>query len=233
MLEVFYGTDGLKARQKAQLSILAKIAPDQEVISLEADKYTPGTLLGVSTTSSLFGSNSIYLVDATDSPSVIFSELIENAEALAGSQNLFVCVVGALLAADKKKVSKHTSLVEEYKKDPEARFNAFQMADALALKDKRSLWLLLQEAKRNNMSAEEIIGTLWWQLKALRLASVTKTAAEAGMKDFPYQKAKKALRNFKEGELELKSRQLLKSYHEGHRGETGLDLALEAWVLTI
>jgi len=231
MLQVFYGTDSLKIKQKAYLVARAKLGEDQEIISLEADDYLPGTLLGFASSSSLFGGDSVYLVDVGSSDSEIFKEFISECEALATSQNLFVCVAGALLAADKKPLTKQASVLEEYKKDPTARFNAFSLADALARKDKRSLWLLLQEAKRNNLSSEEIIGTLWWQLKAMRLAGVTQTAAEAGLKDFPYQKAKRALQDFKSGEIEVKARRLLKIYHEGHRGETDLDLALEDWVL--
>ena len=60
-----------------------------------------------------------------------------------------------------------------------------------------------------------------------------KTAAEAGMKDFPYQKAKRALLRFKPGEIEAKARKLLVLYHKGHRGEVDLDLALEEWVLRV
>lgn len=233
MLQVFYGTDSVKAKQKAYQVATAKLQDNQEIISLEAENYLPGTLLGFASSSSLFGGDSVYLVDASDVTSEIFKELIGECEALATSQNLFVCVVGALLAADKKPLTRHASVLEEYKKDPTARFNAFSLADALASKDKRILWLLLEEAKRNNLSSEEIIGTLWWQLKALRLAEKTKTAAESGIKDFPYQKAKRALRNFKPGEIEAKARKLLTLYHEGHRGEADLDLALEEWVLRV
>jgi len=101
----------------------------------------------------------------------------------------------------------------------------------LANKDKKSLWLLFCEAKRNGLSGEEIIGTLWWQLKSLRLAAMTNSASEAGMKDFTYNKAKRALRNFRDGELETLSHSLLLAYHDGHGGIRDIDYALEEWVL--
>jgi hypothetical protein len=53
------------------------------------------------------------------------------------------------------------------------------------------------------------------------------------MKDFPYNKAKRSLRNFKEGELEKLSQTLLAVYHDGHGGKRDIDLALEKWTLTI
>jgi hypothetical protein len=91
--------------------------------------------------------------------------------------------------------------------------------------------MLLQEALREGAQAEEIIGILWWQLKMLRLAAKTKTAAEAGVKDFPYNKAKRALAGFKSGEVDTLARSLLALYHDGHAGKRYINVALEEWVL--
>lgn len=114
-----------------------------------------------------------------------------------------------------------------------ASFNTFAMADALARKDKKSLWVLLQNARHHNVSAEEIIGTLFWQLKSLRLAAETSSALEAGMKPFMYTKAKSALGKFAPGELTTLSRTLLSLYHDGHSGKRDIDLALEKFLLTL
>ena len=88
-------------------------------------------------------------------------------------------------------------------------------------------------ARQAGVSAEEVIGILWWQLKTLRLAAVTKSAPEAGMKDFPYNKAKRALGNFSDGELETLSHSVLRVYHDGHAGKTDIDFALEQFVLSL
>ncbi|MEZ4200484.1 MAG: hypothetical protein R3B69_02735 [Candidatus Paceibacterota bacterium] len=74
---------------------------------------------------------------------------------------------------------------------------------------------------------------LWWQLKTLRLAQQTNSASEAGMKEFPYQKATRALTNFTDGELTQLSHSLLTLQHESRLGNTDLDQALERWVLTV
>ena len=92
---------------------------------------------------------------------------------------------------------------------------------------------LLQEAKAAGQSAEEIIGVLWWQLKTLRLAAITNLASEAGLKDFPYNKAKRSLSHFKEGELGTLSLSLLSLYHEGPAGIVDIDEALEQWLLRV
>ena len=79
----------------------------------------------------------------------------------------------------------------------------------------------------------ELIGILWWQLKTLLLAQKTGNASEAGMKDFPYKKAKQALPNFAAGEVESLSLSLLTLYHQGHSGEVDIDEALELWLLSL
>jgi hypothetical protein len=146
---------------------------------------------------------------------------------------VFVVIEGTLLAGQKKEFAKYADSLEEIREDKERPFNVFALADSLSRKDKKSLWLGLCDAKQAGLSSEEIIGTLWWQLKTLRLASRTKNAEQAGMKDFPYNKAKRSLSYFKEGDLERLSQSLLAVYHQGHQGETQIDLALEKWTLSI
>ena len=53
------------------------------------------------------------------------------------------------------------------------------------------------------------------------------------MKDFPYNKAKGALKNFKDNEIEKLSHSLLELYHMGHAGVKEIDLSLEKWVLRV
>lgn len=51
------------------------------------------------------------------------------------------------------------------------------------------------------------------------------------MKSYPYDKAKRSLCNFKPGELETISRDLLAVYHDGHSGVKDIEVGLEEWVL--
>ena len=152
---------------------------------------------------------------------------------LAVSPNTFLILEGPLLAAPKKAYGKHAVEMTECSAEKTERFNAFALAEALAAKDKRRLWVLLQEARLNGLREEEIIGMLWWQLKAFRLAANTHSAAEAGMKDFPYNKAKRALMVFAPGEVEQLSQDLLTLYHDAHAGKREMDTALEQWTLQI
>jgi hypothetical protein len=233
MLQVFYGSDQIKVRQQAHLAIDAVLSAGAECMRIEAEAYESGQLLALSSSVSLFAPSEVYLLEAPASNPIFQEDFMTALEVLGESAHTFIVIEGDMLVAEKKKISKHASVVEEYKKSATAKFNPFVMADALALRDKRNLWLLCQEAKQNNLAAEEIIGTFWWQLKSIRLAALTRTPEEAGMKDYPYKKAKSSLRTFPLEQVEQKSRQLLKLYHEGHRGKRDLDIALEEWVLML
>jgi DNA polymerase III delta subunit len=230
MLYVYYGTDIEEVRKKA----LAVLAEKGLVIErLETDSYAPGLLPALLGSAPLFGESSAYLIDNPSGEESFFEECVSLAKELSDSSTIFVIVEKTVLAAPKKKFEAAGAVLSEFKKVAKEEFNAFAMADALASKDKRTLWLLLQRAKAEGMVSEEIIGTLWWQLKTMRLAAVSKTAEEAGIKEYPFKKAKAALGKFPLMEVERQSRELLRIGHESRRGNLDLELGLEAWVLSL
>ena len=233
MLFVFYGNDTIGVRTKAYDFVAIHEKKGEVLQRIDGENYAPGILSDIAGSASLFGTKTIYLIDTPSVSKDFYNDVVEHLEALAQSATHFVVAEEALLAPEKKKFAKHAESIEEVKGATKERFNAFGMADSLARKDKKTLWMQLQDAKREGLSPEEIIGTLWWQLKSLRLAKQTGSAQEAGMKDFPYNKAKRALLAFKEGELEALSHSLLRVYHDGHLGKKDIDLALEKWVLSV
>jgi DNA polymerase III delta subunit len=235
MLYVFYGSGDGAVREAAyaKLDALRANWPDLNVTKLDPDEYETGLLASAGSTVSLFGAPQAYLLDTPSLVTDFWTELEQEVAALAASPHHFIVIEGTLLAAQKKPLAAAALEMTEYKGEGTERFDTFKMANALVEKDKRTLWIYLQDAVAADLPAEEIIGVLWWQLKTLRLALITKSAAEAGVKDFPYNKAKRALSNFKPGEVEALSRSLLKLYHDGHAGKTDINLALEEWVLRI
>lgn len=233
MLYVFYGNDTVGVREKAHAFVVPYEEKGVKVERIDADTYLTGVLQDAAGATSLFGDTTLYIIDTPSTSKEMYEDVVAQLDILGASESVFVIIEEALLAPEKKKFAKHATEVEESKKGAGERFNTFAMADALARKDKKSLWLLLQEAKREGLSEEEIIGVLWWQLKSMRVAAVTTSAGEAGMKDFPYSKAKRALVKFSEKELLQISHNLLSVYHDGHGGVRDIDLALEKWTLTL
>lgn len=232
MLHVYYGTDRKQVRDAAAHFLEKNVPPDTTQTILDAANFAPGVVADALGATSLFGGTECFLIDTPADNADLAEEVKHNLAAMAESVNVFIVLEGALLAPAKKTYAKHAATIEEFTATKAERFNTFAMADALAQKDRRQLWVLLQEAKQAGQSAEEIIGILWWQLKSLRLAEKTTSATEAGMKDFPYNKAKRALAKFQPGAVTLLSQSLLELYHDGHAGVRDIDLALEEWVLS-
>ena len=233
MLYVFCGNDSIGVRERAFLLVHEKEEAGARVVRIDADTYAPGLFSDLVGAVSLFGGPEVYLLDTPSVANDVYEDALAHLEAFAESAHTFIIIEGTLLAPEKKKFEKHAVSLIEVKSEAGERFNSFALADALTAKDKKSLWMLLQDAKQAGLSEEELIGTLWWQLKTLRLAALTKSAAEAGMKDWPYNKAKRSLSNFKSGEVETLARSLLAVYHDGHGGLRDIDLSLEAWTLSI
>ncbi len=233
MLEVFCGSDVVKVRESAFQRIDEVVKKGFSLNLIDSDSFQEGVLKDAVGATSLFGKPELYVLD-TPGQSKDFQSEVENLiPAMAESYNQFILIEGKLLASQKKKLAKVDTNIEEFNAASTSNFNPFSLAEALARRDKKTLWILLNESNRAGMKIEETIGILWWQMKSLLLASRTQSAGEAGMKDFPYRKAKQALSRFKEGEVEKLSESLLLLYHQGHAGEVETDLALERWVLAI
>lgn len=232
MLAVFFGNDVVMVRKEAFDFVDAK-KEEREVHLVEAGNYEPNWLTEAAGGVSLFGGSQIYVLDNWSENKEAYEDLVNNLEALNHSGNDFVVIEGSLLAAEKKKFEKWADEMSEHKKSAEEAFNSFSLTDALLKRDKKSLWLLWNEALMSGKSPEELIGVLWWQLKTLRLAEVTNSPEEAGQKPFPYSKAKRALGNFKEGELKTISRDLLKVTNESRLGGLESSLAVERWLLKL
>lgn len=233
MLSVFFGTDTTRVRQKAFTFLRTLTDDDATIVQVTPERYEEGIIIDLAGGASLFGDAQVCLVDTLSDDKEIFERALEHIERMGTSANHFVIIEGALLAPQKKKIQAHATKMEEITGEKKERFNAFLLTDAFLRKDKKSLWLLLMEAWREGLSNEEIIGVLFWQVKMLRLAEKTSSAEEAGQKPFVYQKAKRALGQFKKGELDTHSSALITMYHDGHLGLSDTARSLEKWVLTL
>ena len=232
MLYVFAGADVVKTRTSAHEFVAAVAEAGALVRMVTSDQYEQGVIASISQSTSLFGGKELTVFDTFSERPEAFAELVEYAEVLASSPQDVVVIEGKLAAEYAKAFKQYAEKYIESTAAEKDFFNPFSMADALAKKDKKSLWVLLMRAQAAGLSAEEIIGTLFWQLKSMQLARITTSAAEAGMKDFPYNKAKSALKLYPNDTLERTTEALVNLYHEGHLGRD-IDLALEQWVLTL
>ncbi len=238
MLYAFYGSDTEAARVRGSELVekLAAKQPDASLIRLDDETFDVARLPELAGGQGLFVEKYLIVLDRVMGQSAEAKEaVVAFLPLLAGSENIIVLIESALDAASKKKVEKHAAKATEFtlKSGKKDEFNVFALGDALVVRDKKRLWALYQEALMKGKLVEEIHGTLFWQMKSALIAARTSSAEEAGMKPYPYQKAKAALKKFSPEELESLTWSLLQVTHEARRGKWDAEVAMERWVLTI
>jgi DNA polymerase III delta subunit len=234
MLKLFCGTDTIVIRSEVLTLLLTDAYNQNRTERLEGEEVTAARIADMTSSVSLFGEKTTYVIDTPSTHNENFLLLLESLAICQESDNTIIVIEGGLLAPIKKKFEKVGATILEYKSSASgSSYDPFKINAALAARDKKLVWVLLTEATRQQIAIEETVGILWWQLKTLRLAALHSSAAAAGIKPYPYDQAKKALRNFKPGEIEKLSRQLLTIYHDARLGKQEMSLGLEEWVLRL
>ena len=233
MLFVFFGSDVIKVRTEALKKAQSLLVAGGETSIITSELGSVSALRDALGATSLFRMHEVFVLDTLSSDDALFESVLTLLPAFKESSNQFVLIEHSYTVKQEKLVREYAEETQKYVVSEKKAFNTFGLSDALIARDKKTLWMLLQEAWKDGRSNEEIIGALFWQLKILRLAEVTKNAEEAGQKPFVYDKAKRGLKKFGEGELTRLSYELVELYHEGHTGKKVLGDALETWILRL
>ena len=240
MIYLFYGNDIDKVRQKANgvVESLLKKRPDASLFRLNSDTWQEAAFDEYVGGQGLFVQKYIVVLDRLFEKKEIKEYVVDRLKALKTSDNIFIVLEGDLDKATLGKFEKTAEKVQNFgeEKSPtnkKVAFNMFAITDALGARNQKRLWLLYQQALRNNVVSEELHGILFWQIKSILLALTSKDAKEAGLNPFVYTKAKNYAKNFTLTELKKISSQLVVIYHQAHRGEVDFDSALEKFFLSI
>ena len=247
MIYFYYGSDFESARKKAKVTIDSLLAkkPDATLIKIGDEDLSIGKILELAGGQALFSSKYIVFLYKTFDNKENKELILKNLKEIAGSDNIFIFAEGKTDKTSLTKIEKNAEKVQEFiklekpltKKQKLAaigeKIDFFEFADALGRRDKRGLWVLYQDALAEQVPAEEVHGIFFWQVKSMLLAEKCKTVEEAGMKLFPFQKARGYSKNYKDGELENISSKLLSMYHEAHRGNEDFHIALEKFILEL
>ncbi|MBY0309731.1 hypothetical protein K2Q16_01110 [Patescibacteria group bacterium] len=236
MLHVFCGSDTVAVRVKA----LAKLAPFEEEgivpVRLESEQFEPGVLEHLLGGVSLFGEATVCVLDTPSEDELFLETVTKNLAELATSAHTFVLIDTAPLADYRRALQKSATSYTEIKAEAKEKKDTFALGNAFSLRDKKALWIVLTKELRSGTPVEMLVGSLWWQLKSMRLAACTNNFEEAGMSKFPYEKAKAALRKYSLPEVERMSLALLKLYQAGHaenKEKKDMAVGLEKWVLRV
>ena len=247
MIYFYYGTDAESARKKAKITVdsLIEKKPDATLIKIGDEDLSLDKIMELSSGQALFSNKYIvYLYKTFDN--INNKELIlKNIKEFESSDNIFLFSEGRMDKATVSKIEKHAEKVQEFIKKEKApnkkeklalageKIDFFEFANAFGKRDKRGLWVLYQDALAEQVPAEEVHGIFFWQVKSMILARKCKTAEEAGMKIFPFEKAREYSKNYKDEELENLSFALVSMYHEAHRGNIDFFVALEKFILEL
>lgn len=238
MLYVIYGPNKKVATDKA-LSLVQSLQskkPDATLVKLDSDNWNSSIVQENLGGQGLFSNKYV----------VFFNRVCENASAKEGildfisamkeSTNIFIVLEGTLNVELKKSFEKYAEkmvLCEEKTavKKSFGDFNIFALGDALGEKKFMNAWALYRKALEKGLEVESILGTIFWQMKSILLASRSSSASEAGLSPFVFNNCKRFARNYSAEELENTLRKLITIYHDGHRGLVDMDVEVEGWVV--
>lgn len=127
------------------------------------------------------------------------------------------------------------SIVDTKVKAPKSgkEFNPFALADALADRDRKRLWLLWTENIRGGAAADELFWRLAWQVKVMLLVGVSSAQEKLDLKPFVESKARRALKNWPLSELKKLYSDLTEAYHHTYHDSDDFSFRLEKIILNI
>jgi len=248
MIYILYGEDTKKSRGKLKslLSSLFLKKPKASFFKVDTDNFNEVRLEEFIFSQGLFEQKYIIQMDGLLEDKNIASFLMSKLGELQKSENIFILWEIKINSIVLKKLEKYTAKLQEFplKKNNKERlfatekgtfclgdFNIFDLAVCLGKRNKKDLWVLYQKTRLRNIPVEKVSGILFGQLRTMFQTLRSRTAEQAGLKSFVFNKTKGYLKNYSEKELKKMSADLVYLYHNARRSGLELDLALEKFIL--
>lgn len=225
MLYVCYG-DRFAAREKSRelVKICKKKRPNATYIYLSELSLTHN-LESLLYGTGLFETKYIVLLDELLNYKEFAKHLLENLKEYQNSEHVFIIFEEEIKEVILKKFKKVDTVFykEEIKQDVKNSNNIFNFVEVFLKRDKSKTLVQFHKLLKEGESSEMMLNLLLWQIRNLNLANQETTATDAGMKEFPFKKAKAALKNFSKDEpfklLSLTERILRKGRLNGLQNE--------------
>jgi len=229
MLYLFVGDDVVRAKEEA-----LKRAKGYEVVRVGEGGESFGNVGGYLGQSGMFATKVALVLDRPLDSAEGKELLFEQGDALVDSASLVIAIAEDMTATEQKKLPKGVK-VEKFetkiKTAEEVPPSVFALTDLYAAGDRKGSWVTYRKLIESGAQPEEVHGALAWAVRGMILAAKTKTAEEAGMKDYPYRKAKGAVQKIGIVAAENASRQLVQLYHDARMGKGALEDLLEVFLL--
>ncbi|MEI6553821.1 MAG: hypothetical protein WCO09_04580 [bacterium] len=234
MLYLIYGTNSNKVRtkQKELISIMQSKRPDVLLHKVTAENWNDTILDELLSSQGLFLIKYIVVLDKILDDKEISAAVMGVLNEMKESNHAWIVVEEKITATNLKKFEKFTQKIFNYDKiegelDKKQRINAFDFAEQFAGKNKVGAWKEFLKLKDAELVGEEIHGVLWWQMKSVYLAKFSKTAEEAGLAPYSFQKALRLSKGWELKELNQILDKLVGIYHEAHKGSGDMMVELE------
>ena len=229
MLYLFVGDDVVRAKEEA-----LKRAKGYEVVRVGEGGESFGNVGGYLGQSGMFATKVALVLDRPLDSAEGKELLFEQGDALVDSASLVIAIVEDMTATEQKKLPKGAKVEmfeTKIKTAEEVPPSVFALTDLYAAGDRKGSWVTYRKLIESGAQPEEVHGALAWAVRGMILAAKTKTAEEAGMKDYPYRKAKGAVQKIGIVAAENASRQLVQLYHDARMGKGALEDLLEVFLL--
>lgn len=235
MLSIFYGTDRNKVNDAAAKRLGAFLTDNKEseVFALGEENFSESELERHIGSVGLFSGAHAVIVSYLLTHEEHSEILADHLASLAESENLFILKEGKLLVKNVKLVEKHANESKEFvekEKVEKKSFQIFDLANALGMRDKKSLWLGYQKALREGVAPEEVHSILMWQMKTMLQVLA---GATDDIKPFVLGKAKTFLTKYSPTEAQELSFKLISLYHDSRRGLVDFEKGLEKIILSL
>jgi DNA polymerase III delta subunit len=235
-IHIFLGDDGVRSGDALRRAVDAAKAKDPNALVSRFDgvAFDPALLREALVNQSIFGGGNIVIIDniCEHKEGEEFYREMEKWEGITNT----VFIRERACPKDILSLLKSAGVIEEFplKKVSEQK-NAFAIADAVAMRDKRSAWVELVKLERAGAAMEEVHGMIFWAVKSLYIcATQTKDEAlKAGVKEFTYRTYQPRSKKFLVSELEEWLGELKEMYHRAHQGDAELSLFLEQFLLKL
>jgi hypothetical protein len=234
MIQFFIGDD-VRTRNAHVQKIVDKNTKAGARIFLYNGDGTEGSLLEYLGGQTLFNEAVCVIVHSFFEDVTRQATFVSDLARFIESKTQFVFVEREILSPLKAILKKNKIESEEFFLDSKKEtnpFNVFSLGDALISRDKKLLWVLYEKAKRANLTGEDILNTLNWQIKNLYLVSKTADTSKLTLKPFVVQKTKRGLSAYSKEEIQKLAVRFTNIFHEGRRG-ADVDALLEETILSI
>lgn len=112
-------------------------------------------------------------------------------------------------------------------------YSPFALQDAIGVADNKRAWIEYQKLKFLGIEDEEIVHNIISKVRDMVLINKGASILDLGIKEYPYNKSKKDIKNWKEHRLIGFYERLVSLYHESRMGGEPLDIALEKTILKL